>query len=287
MASAFYVTVYVKTNLVTSLERKFRKHYRRFHHYVSRFAHGVNSLKLKSASEREEFRSSPCHGWNLEASEGRLSTQSTKSTYRCSRESNLPQTFWRILHKHLLMEAWKLQLTQLWSQTTTQAVGFLLWPSSEAQNGWRVFSDKVTFHLSSKVSRHNGRVWGSVNPHQVIEHGRNCIEGNMFRSISQQKMYGPFHTGDILARASASWRLCWFRLAPRWRSSSLLLPSVVIPDNKLSQRWMRWRTEYEAPRPPDLTSCHHFLWGYAKGTAYRHCQQIFRIWSVGSLKQWH
>jgi hypothetical protein len=32
------------------------------------------------------------------------------------------------------------------------------------------FSDEATFHLSGNVNRHNIHVWGSENPHTVVEH---------------------------------------------------------------------------------------------------------------------
>jgi hypothetical protein len=32
-----------------------------------------------------------------------------------------------------------------------------------------IFGDKVTFHLSEKVNRHNGRIWGTEKPVAVLE----------------------------------------------------------------------------------------------------------------------
>ena len=32
------------------------------------------------------------------------------------------------------------------------------------------FSDKATFHTSGNVNRHNVRIWGSENPHVVLQH---------------------------------------------------------------------------------------------------------------------
>ena len=33
-----------------------------------------------------------------------------------------------------------------------------------------MFTDEACFHVSGKINRHNVRIWGSVNPHMVIEH---------------------------------------------------------------------------------------------------------------------
>ena len=35
-----------------------------------------------------------------------------------------------------------------------------------------VLSDQVTFHLSGKVKRHNIIIWGTENPHEVVEYVR-------------------------------------------------------------------------------------------------------------------
>jgi hypothetical protein len=40
------------------------------------------------------------------------------------------------------------------------------------------FSDEATFHLSGKVNRHNIRVWGSENPHTVVEHSKDSTKIN-------------------------------------------------------------------------------------------------------------
>jgi hypothetical protein len=42
------------------------------------------------------------------------------------------------------------------------------------------FSDEATFHLSGKVKRRNIRVWGSENPHAVVEHSRDSLNINFF-----------------------------------------------------------------------------------------------------------
>ena len=35
-----------------------------------------------------------------------------------------------------------------------------------------VFSDESTFHISGKVHRHNVRIWGIENPHEMVQHER-------------------------------------------------------------------------------------------------------------------
>jgi hypothetical protein len=55
-----------------------------------------------------------------------------------------------------------------------------------------IFSDKVTFHINSKVNRHNVHVWGTENPHVTLEHEGDSLKGNVFCAISKEKVYGPF-----------------------------------------------------------------------------------------------
>jgi hypothetical protein len=43
-----------------------------------------------------------------------------------------------------------------------------------------IFSDEATFHFSGKVNRHNLIIWGSQNPHQVVEHVRDSPKVNVF-----------------------------------------------------------------------------------------------------------
>jgi hypothetical protein len=60
-----------------------------------------------------------------------------------------------------------------------------------------VFSDEATFHLSGKVNRHNRIIWGSQNPHQVVEHVRDSPKVNVFCSVSRTQVYGQFFFAEI------------------------------------------------------------------------------------------
>ena len=56
-----------------------------------------------------------------------------------------------------------------------------------------IFSDEATFHLSCKVSRHNVRIWGLENPHEIVQHERDSPKINVFSAVSVRKIYGPFY----------------------------------------------------------------------------------------------
>jgi hypothetical protein len=59
-----------------------------------------------------------------------------------------------------------------------------------------VFSDEATFHLTGMVNHHNLIIWGSQNPHQVIEHVQESQKVNVFSAVSRIQVYGKFVCRD-------------------------------------------------------------------------------------------
>jgi len=55
-----------------------------------------------------------------------------------------------------------------------------------------LFSDEATFNLSGKVNRHNERIWGTEDSHEIVEHVRDSPKLNVFCAVSSVKVYGPF-----------------------------------------------------------------------------------------------
>jgi hypothetical protein len=45
-------------------------------------------------------------------------------------------------------------------------------------------SDEATLHLSGKVKRHNTHIWGSENPHAIVEHIRDSPKIKVFCALS-------------------------------------------------------------------------------------------------------
>ena len=39
-------------------------------------------------------------------------------------------------------------------------------------------SDEATFHVNGKVNKHNTRIWGTENPHEILEHQRDSPKGD-------------------------------------------------------------------------------------------------------------
>ena len=45
---------------------------------------------------------------------------------------------------------------------------------------WLVFSDEATFHVNGKVNKRDARIWGTENPHEILEHVRDSPTLNVF-----------------------------------------------------------------------------------------------------------
>src|SRR5207253_3199142 len=55
-----------------------------------------------------------------------------------------------------------------------------------------LFSDESTFHVPGKVNRHNVRIWGTENPHEVKEHERDSPKVNVWCGLMHDHVVGPF-----------------------------------------------------------------------------------------------
>ena len=53
-------------------------------------------------------------------------------------------------------------------------------------------TDEVCFHASGKVNQHNVRIWGSENPHVVIEHRCDSTKVNVRCGLLHDRLVGPF-----------------------------------------------------------------------------------------------
>ena len=52
-------------------------------------------------------------------------------------------------------------------------------------NDHLVFSDEATFHANGKVNKHNTRIWGTENPHE-LEHQRDSPKMTVFCAMSKK-----------------------------------------------------------------------------------------------------
>ena len=104
-----------------------------------------------------------------------------------------------------------------------------------------VFSDKATFHLCGKVSKHNARIWGTERPTTFLQPERNPPKMYMLCSLSCERVNGPiFFDNDTInilntipwhsaeqTSPPANW---WLRLSTGWSAASIGSWRQSIPE---------------------------------------------------------
>jgi len=108
----------------------------------------------------------------------------------------LKTTVWRVLHKHLVIIPYCIQMIQLLGEDHRCGLHFCLqlqelMSSNDHFLEKLQFSDEVTFDVSGAVNHSNVRIWGSENPHGYVEHQHDSPKV-AFCAISSQKVYSPF-----------------------------------------------------------------------------------------------
>ena len=121
-----------------------------------------------------------------------------KSIRRASRELKCPKTtVWRVLRRRLHMTPYKLQLVQHLQETDKPVRrDFCIARQQKMEDDEfddrLVFSDEATFHVNGKVNKHNTRIWGTENTHELLEHQRDSPKVTVFCAMSKKAVYGPF-----------------------------------------------------------------------------------------------
>jgi hypothetical protein len=95
------------------------------------------------------------------------------------------------VHKRLRLRAFKIQLVQKLRENdktvrrhTFPLEMLLRLDDDDTFMKHVVFSDEATFDVSGKVNRHNCRIWGSENPHEVMEHERDTPKLNVWCALT-------------------------------------------------------------------------------------------------------
>ena len=121
-----------------------------------------------------------------------------KSARRASRELEMSSmTVWRVLRKSLHMKPYRLHLLQFLKPTEhiERSNFFIKMQDVMTEDDFLdrvVFSDESTFHINGKVHRHNVRIWGTENPHEMVQRERASPKISVFCAMSTRKVYGPF-----------------------------------------------------------------------------------------------
>lgn len=212
----------------------------------------------------------------------------SKSTRRASRELRIPRaTVQKILHKRLRMHAYKVQILHALQSNDKRRAAFateMLQRIDDDNNYLKrlCFSDEATFHTSGKVNRHNVRIWGSENPHYVVEHIRDSPKVNVWCGLLHNTVIGPFFFSENSVTADIYLDMLQLFVIPQL---SDLQPNVIFQQDGAPPHWGlcvrdflnetfpdRWigrdgPTPWP-PRTPDITPLDFFLWGYVKDKVY-------------------
>jgi len=99
---------------------------------------------------------------------------------------------WRILRKRLRVKGYRMQLLQaLNPQDYNLRLRFCLdFQQRLREDGFAeklVFSDETTFHVCSKINRHNVRIWGTENSHATTQYVCDSPKVNVFCAVSSCK----------------------------------------------------------------------------------------------------
>ena len=133
-----------------------------------------------------------------------------KSIRRASRELQMPRaTVHKVLRKRLRLYAYKVQILQeLKPEDKPRRHSFacdMLDRIDRDPNFLTniMFSDEATFHVSGAVNRHNVRIWGSQQPHSVMEHVRDSPKVNVWCGVMCNMIIGPFFFAEKIVTGSS------------------------------------------------------------------------------------
>ena len=210
-----------------------------------------------------------------------------KSIRQASRELRVPHsTVHNIVHKRLCLRAYKLQLLHHIKpddhrKRTDFAVEILsLIEENDNYLNLMLFSDESTFHVCGKVNRHNCRIWGSENPHQVIEYERDTPKLSVWLGLHKHGVIGPFFfmestvTGhsylDMLENFAVPQIPPGFIFQQDGAPPQFHRDVTTFMDETFPGRWVvRGSPTAWPPRSPDLTPLDFFAWEFIKNIVYR------------------
>src|SRR5207253_8482615 len=146
-----------------------------------------------------------------------------------------------------------------------------------------LFSDESTFHVSGKVNGHNVRIWGTENPHEVMEHERDSPKVNVWCGLMHDHVVGPFVFAKPTINMNTYVDMLTEFVIPQVQD---MQPNIIFQQDGAPPHWgLIVRATLDAhfpdrwigrdgpiawpPRSPDITPLDFFLWGYVKDIVFR------------------
>jgi hypothetical protein len=205
-----------------------------------------------------------------------------KSIRHASRELCIPwSTIHDVVDKRLWLRAYKIQLVQKLRENDKPvchkfALEMLLQlDDDDAFMKHVVFSDEV----SDKVHRHNCCIWGTENPHEVMEHEHDTPRLNVWCALTSDSVIGSFFFEEATVTGASYLNMLqnytitgipqgYFQQdgAPPHYANTV----KAFLDQRFPGKWFGRRGPIAwPPRSPDLTPSDFFLWGYIKDLVYQ------------------
>jgi hypothetical protein len=144
-----------------------------------------------------------------------------------------------------------------------------------------LFSDEATYHTHGVVNRHNCRIWGSENPHALMEHVCYSPKVNMWFGIMPNRICGPFFFHESTITSTVYLDMLENFVFPQIAEVyGLIFQQNGAPPHfgaivrtvlgeRFPGRWIgRGGPINWTPRSPDLTPMDFFFWGYIKDIVY-------------------
>ncbi|PNF33541.1 hypothetical protein B7P43_G17404 [Cryptotermes secundus] len=176
-----------------------------------------------------------------------------KSTNRASRELAIPQsTVWRVLTVRLHLKPYRLQLVQALTnddkrKRTEFCDSMLEMMEDETFISRLIFSDEATFHLSGTVNRHSA-----------------CrLQGQTYLDMLQNWRFTSLQADshDLIFQQDGA--------PPHWHLMVRAFLNEKVPQRWIGRKGAKGLALCAWPaRPPDLTVCDFFLWGYVRAHVY-------------------
>lgn len=200
----------------------------------------------------------------------------------------------RILTKDLHLHAYKVQITQeLKPRDHGQRREFVEWiidrQNRDADFSNKIiFSDEAHFHLDGFVNRQNCRIWGSENPHVIVQKQMHPQRVTVWCGFWAEGIIGPYffqnEAGQAVTVNGARYRnmitrfflaeledidveAMWFQqdgATCHTAGETMQLLHETFPSRVIS----RFGDQNWPPRSCDLTPLDFFLWGYLKSKVY-------------------